>query len=324
MSDLPHRRDADNIEAEAAEWLAREHFWNWTDADSAARESWLAESSAHRVAYLRLKSGYARTDRLAVLQPAKADGAKFAWPLLLRVAASFVAIGVLGVAGAFYLAQQSRPQEAAYSTPLGGHEIIRLADGSEIELNTSTIVQLRMEAGKRIAKLARGEAFFKITHDDAHPFMVEAAGHRVMDLGTEFSVRDIAGGGLEVALVRGKARIESANVKADQRSAVLAPGDVAEATADTMSIRKVNANDLANALGWRRGLLVFHNTTLADAAAALNRYNPNKLVVADARAANLTINGTFGTHDVEFFARMTETVFHLHVISSGTTTTISK
>jgi len=317
------QHDADSIEAQAAEWLAREHFWNWSEAEKSALESWLAETSAHRVAYLRLKSGYARTDRLAALQPAKSEGSRFAWPLLLRVAASFVVIGVLGVAGAFYLAHASRPQEAAYSTPVGGHEIIRLADGSEIELNTSTTVQLRMEAGKRIAKLARGEAFFKITHDDDHPFVVEAAGHRVMDLGTEFSVRDDRNG-LEVALVQGKARIESANGAADQRSAVLAPGDVAVATADTMSIRKETASDIANALGWRRGLLVFHNTTLAEAAAALNRYNSNKLVVADAQAAKLTINGTFGTHDVEFFARMAETVFGLHVTAKGTTTTISK
>ena len=113
-------------------------------------------------------------------------------------------------------------------------------------------------------------------------------------------------------------------MKIDQRSAVLVPGDVALATADTMSIRKVNASDLANALGWRRGLLVFHNTTLAEAAAALNRYNSNKLVIADADAAKRTINGTFGTHDVEFFARMTEQVFGLHATSNGTTTTISR
>jgi len=324
MSGPVHHRDADSIEAEAAEWLAREHFWDWADADKAALESWLAVSSAHRVAYLRLKSGYARTDRLAALQPSKAEGPGIAWPLLLRVAASFAVIGVLGVAGAFYLARNARPQESTYSTPVGGHEIIRLADGSEIELNTSTTVALRMEAGKRIAKLARGEAFFKITHDDDHPFIVEAAGHRVMDLGTEFSVRDYAGGELEVTLVQGKARLEAADAKEDQRSAVLVPGDVAVATADTMSIRKVKASDLANALGWRRGLLVFHNTSLAQAAAALNRYNPNKLVIADARAARLTINGTFGTHDVEFFARMAETVFGLRVSTAGTTTTISR
>lgn len=324
MSSALEHRDADSIEAKAADWLAREHFWDWTDENKAALESWLAESSAHRVAYLRLKSGYARTGRLAALQSSKAAGAKIAWPLLLRVAASFVVIGVLGVAGAFYLTRTSRPQESTYATPVGGHEIIRLADGSEIELNTSTTVRLRMEAGKRIARLEQGEAFFKITHDDDHPFMVEAAGHRVMDLGTEFSVRDYAGGELEVALLRGKARIESANAKEDQRSAVLVPGDVAVATADTMSIRKVKANDLDNALGWRRGILVFHNITLEDAAAALNRYNPNKLVIADAQAGKLTINGTFGTHDVEFFARMTETVFGLHVTTMGTTTTISK
>ena len=53
-----------------------------------------------------------------------------------------------------------------------------------------------------------------------------------------------------------------------------------------------------NELGWRRGVLVFDNTTLADAAIEFNRYNRQKLVIADPAAARLTIDGTFQTTDV--------------------------
>jgi transmembrane sensor len=314
--------DAEQIEARAADWFQRQQFWDWSAEQQNAFDSWLAESSAHRVAFLRLKSGYERTERLVALRAPLVEEGRRIWPGVLGVAASLAAIAVLSVGGAFYISRGARSPETAYTTPVGGQEIIRLADGSQIELNTDTVVRLSMDAGRRIAKLEKGEAYFQIVHDDLHPFVVETAGHRVTDLGTQFSVRNQAGE-IEVALVEGRARLESANSRNHVSAAVLTPGDVAVATAGAMSVRKEPAHDIANALSWRHGLLVFHNTSLADAAAALNRYNRNKLVIDDPKAAELMINGTFGTHDVEFFARMTQAVFGLRVTSNGTTTRIS-
>jgi len=314
---------ATDIEVQAADWLQREHFWDWSAGDQTALESWLAESSAHRVAYLRMKSGFARTERLVALRtPEKGEGRPL-WPGFLGLAASVAAIAVLSVAGALYLSRGSASSEARYTTPIGGHELVRLADGSQIELNTDTALRLSMEDGRRIARLERGEAYFQITHDEAHPFVVETAGHRVTDLGTQFSVRDEPGR-MEVILVEGRARIDSASAQDQKESAVLVPGDLAVATIDSMAIRKETARDIANALGWRHDLLIFHDTTLADAAASLNRYNRNKLVIEGPAAARLTINGTFGTHDVEFFARMAQSLFRLHASNNGTTITISR
>ncbi len=323
LGDRDNSHAATDIEVWAADWLQREHFWDWSSDDQIALEEWLAESSAHRVAYLRLKSGFARTERLVALRVPEKSEDRLLWPGIFRVAASVAAIAVLSMTGAFYLARSSASSEATYSTPIGGHELVRLADGSQIELNTNTVLRLSMDAGRRVAKLERGEAYFQITHDAAHPFVVETADHRVTDLGTQFSVRDEPGR-IEVILVEGRARIDSAIAQDQKESAVLVPGDLAVATADSMSVRKEPAGAIASALGWRHDLLIFHGTTLADAAASLNRYNRNKLVIADSAAARLTINGTFGTHDVEFFARMAQSVFGLHVTNNGTTTTISR
>lgn len=323
LGDRDNTHGATDIEVQATDWLQRQHFWDWSPDDQIALETWLGESSAHRVAYLRMKSGFARTERLVALRTSEKSEGRPLWPGFLRLAASMAAIAVLSVAGAFYLARGSASPEATYTTPVGGHELVRLADGSQVELNTNTVLRLSMDDGRRIAKLERGEAYFQITHDAAHPFVVETAGHRVTDLGTQFSVRDEPGR-MEVILVEGRARIDSASAQDQRESAVLVPGDFAVATVDSMSVRKETARDIANALGWRHDLLVFHDTTLADAAASLNRYNRNKLVIDDPAAARLTINGTFGTHDVEFFARMAQSIFRLHVTNSGTTTTISR
>lgn len=318
---------ADDIEVRAAGWLQRQLFWHWTPNDQIALDAWLAESSAHRVAYLRLKSGYARTERLVALGPQQisqsSEERRPLWAGFLRVAASFGATAVLGLVGAFFLVRSNTTPEAAYATSVGGHELVRLADGSQIELNTNTSLRLSMENGRRIAKLEKGEAFFQITHDASHPFVVETAGHRVVDLGTQFSVRDEPDR-IDVLLVEGRARIEQANTSVQHETAILSPGDLGVATADTMSVRKQSPAAIARALSWRHDLLIFHDTTLADAAASLNRYNRDKLVIADSAVAKFTINGTFGTHDVEFFVRMAQSIFGLHVATNGTTTTISR
>jgi transmembrane sensor len=309
-----------DIETRAVDWLQRLHFWDWSSEDQSALETWLAESAAHRVAYLRMKSGYARTERLVALRTPGAEDVKPNRRRFFPVAAAVAVAAMFAVAGSFYFSNRT---ETVYTTPVGGHKTIILADGSQIELNTDTVLILRGASPQRVAELEKGEAYFQIKHDAAHPFVVRTAQHHVTDLGTKFLVRSEADR-VEVTLVEGLASFESDNTSMQPRAVLLKPGNIAIATADTMSVTKETARNLINQLGWRRGILVFRNATLADAVTALNRYNGDKLVIGDRDAARLTINGTFGTHDTKFFARMAQTVFGLRVTSSGNSTIISR
>ncbi|HEV2561799.1 MAG TPA: FecR domain-containing protein [Rhizomicrobium sp.] len=311
---------AAEIEADAAAWVRRRHFWDWSEQDQASLEAWLNESLAHEVAYLRLEAAWNRTERLAALHPFKheqPDVERRNWRVPLAIAAGFAAIAFASAAA---LPLLHRPMETIYSTPVGGREIITLADGSKIELNTASVLHLAPD--QREALLDKGEAYFQIKHDAAHPFALRVAGRSVVDLGTKFFVRN-GQNQVEVALVEGRARLESAAV-APSRAIVLTPGDVAVASADTTSVTKMSAHDLANELSWRRGLLIFHNASLASAAAVINRYNDNKLVVDDPAIAKLTINGTFRTNDNQVFARMAQDVFGLRVTYRANTTRISR
>jgi transmembrane sensor len=65
---------------------------------------------------------------------------------------------------------------------------------------------------------------------------------------------------------------------------------------------------LSNALGWRRGVIVFDHTTLADAAAELNRYNHQQIVVADPAAALMRIDATLPVNGVEAIVRVAQDV----------------
>jgi transmembrane sensor len=301
------------IDAMAVEWIRRKEFGDWTDATEHEFEAWLAQSVLHRVAYLRLDECWVRTERLAALRPPERHHAVpprpgRSWTIFLRVAAAALVIGALGVVGQTYL---SRPSEETYTTPIGGREILTLFDGSHVELNTDTV--LRVVKDRREAILIQGEAYFQIRHDANNPFVVTAASHRITDLGTNFSVRDSTDK-LEVVLLEGKARIENTDSSRTRRVAVLTPGDIAVATVDTLSVTKMPVQTLTNNIGWRRGVVIFRHMALADAAAEFNRYNLKKLIV-EPSVANVTIDGTFATDNLETFARIARIALGLHVES---------
>jgi transmembrane sensor len=305
------------IDMRAAEFVERRDTDNWTVADEAALETWLVESSAHRVAFLRLNSSWRRTERLIALRSPEREqdvsGTSRDRLWRLRIAVVFGLLLVFGGAVAGYL---SVPRYDTYATTVGGHQTLTLRDGSQIELNTNTLVRVSQNTRQRLVQLERGEAYFQIHHDADHPFVVVAAGRRLIDLGTKFSVRTDTNE-LKVALVEGRVRVEATDRSGRSRHAILSPGDVLVASLGSLSVTKKSPRDLTNALAWRRGMLVFHETTLADAANELNRYNATKIVINDSSAAREAINGTLPSDDLREFSRMARNIFGLRTVKRG-------
>jgi transmembrane sensor len=303
---------AEALAKQAAVWIERRDFGDWSDEDRAGFKTWLAQSPAHRVAFLRADARWGRTAMLGALRPFRTEDAQSAMPWRSRIpfargAAALVLVALTGASAAFYL---TIPRETTYATAIGGHKTIALADGSHVELNTNTVLRIGGRDNRTIS-LVSGEAYFEVKHDPAHPFVVTASAHRVTDLGTKFLVRSDADR-LTVLLMEGRASIQSDGANQTQPT-MLTPGDIAVAVGDKMSVTRKPALELAREIGWRHGVLVFDNTTLAEAAAELNRYNRQKIVIADASVAKLTIVGTFPENDVEAVADAAKEVFGLQV-----------
>ncbi|HYM34086.1 MAG TPA: FecR domain-containing protein, partial [Steroidobacteraceae bacterium] len=240
-------------------------------------------------------------------------------PLLKTTAALSVVVAI-----GFSIAEnRSVPQGHEYATQVGGHEILKLDDGSQIELNTDTLLRTNMTSHTRTVWLDNGEAYFQVRHDPTRPFVVFAAGHRITDIGTNFRVRSEAKR-IEVALIEGRVRFESTATGVQRHSALMTSGDLVVATSDSMSVTRMPMQQLANQLGWRNGLLVFKHTTLEDAVNEFNRYNREKLLIADPVVARLTIYGTFRTSNLHQFIEVAQAVFGLRVETRGNTTVISR
>ncbi len=299
---------------QAAQWLARRILGPWTEIDQAELDQWLAETLANEVAFVRMEAGWERTERLSALRDPGFGSPRASAPARprywgMRAAAMLFLISATGIGWAL-LPVTSKPE--SFSTPVGGHKTIMLTDGTQIELNTNTLIRTEFHSSRRQVALIKGEAYFQVRHDANRPFVVLAAGHRVIDLGTKFLVRNDAGQ-LRVSLIEGKAELRSASQNIQQHSVVLTPGDVAVASASSLNVARMPNKELHDELGWRRGVIVFSHTTLARAAAEFNRYNKTKIVIADQDARDRVIGATLPAHDVEAFADVAREIFGLRI-----------
>jgi len=234
-----------------------------------------------------------------------------------KSAAVVMAIAILGIGGSFFL---RGPDEQVYATQLGEHRTVTLKDGSRIEINTGSVLRISKSDGRSVW-LDKGEAYFQILHDPKHPFVVTVGNRRVTDLGTKFVIRQDADH-FRVAVLEGLVRL--AAKKDDVQSLLLEPGDSATAKGDLLAVKKSPVAELANELGWRHGVLVFDNATLADAAAEFNRYSSRKIVVAGAAAANLRIVGTFPTDGTDGFVDVAQHILGVRMEKRGSEIVISR
>ena len=317
MSEL----SAKDINAQAASWIARSLHESWSERDRQAFDAWFAQSPSHQIAYWRLESAWSETNRLTALraQPESAPSTARARSTIYKAVAAIMLVAALGGLGQRYY-EKTANSAATYSTPLGERKLLTLADGTQIELNTDTEIKASLIGAERKIWIEKGEAYFRVKHDPAHPFVVVAAGQNIVDIGTEFVVRRMSGA-LRVAVLEGRVGFGNAKGRAAEE---LESGDVATARNDSISVTHGPLSDIVSGLSWRQGKLVFHHTPLLDAAAEFNRYNHEKLVVSDAAAGEITINGVFSTSDIHAFARLAHAVLGLRVAENGEAIVISR
>ncbi len=303
----------DAIEARAVDFLQRRRLSRWGDEDRAELDAWLNESTSHRVAWLRHEAGEALIERVAESRPSETARSSF-FPrrtLIPALAASLALAAGLGLLAA---RQLLTPADHVYSTEVGGRATIEFSDGTQMALNTDTLLRVRMTASERTVWLEKGEAFFRVAHDPENPFSVIVGRRRITDLGTEFLVRDTPDH-FEVALIKGRAQFSADGTRA--QVATLTPGDDVVATGGATSFSKKTPQELEDELTWRQGVLKFRHTRLGDAVKEFNRYYRTKLVIDDPAVANMAIGGDFRIAGINEFLQAMQDVLGLKVERAG-------
>jgi len=201
-----------------------------------------------------------------------------------------------------------RWQEGRYTTALGEQRIVTLADGSVIEINTDSALEVRFSKHQRAIHMMKGEAFFRVAHDASRPFVVSAGEADVKAIGTQFNVRMRSDSTL-VSVIEG-----TVEVRDDTSTAGLAPsveppvrvttGEEASITPvrrqnakKRLEIAKIAESSPQRSASWTRGRVEFENTALGDVLSEFQRYRDVHVIIDDEDIRQLRLTGSFDAHD---------------------------
>jgi transmembrane sensor len=334
MSDIVRLKTQTQIDNEAAVWTWRVDSGALTTEERGQLEAWLRADVRHRNAFEDLSRTWSLLDRLS--DRSQVDKfAEFARPRrqpfvsALRSAQTplrWAAAAMLVIALGATLWVTRRPGAQVFSTAVGQERRMALADGSELTLNTDTVVAVKFTAQRRDIYLRRGEAHFDVVHNAARPFFVHAGDTVIRDVGTQFEVRLRSDRDVDVLVDEGQVEVQGPAAApapgvpdsgASGGSAnwvrALSAGERLVITGPRLSVLSVSPRQLADDLAWRQGALVFEGEPLSQAIAEVGRYTHARIVLAGPDVADLHISGRFRTDDVSGFLQALQAALPVRV-----------
>ncbi len=329
----------ERIEQEAASWVLR------SDRGLSASEqdelsAWLASDARHSVQWARLRGHWKSLDALGKWRPehsAKPNPDLLAPPTKRRFAQTIpILLAAAAVAVAFLGWQLQKPisfPPAAHAPSIAATDSQRvLEDGSVVELNRDTEIQINYTASERRVRLVHGEAYFTVSRNPARPFIVTAGELDVHAVGTAFSVL-MGEESVKVLVTEGHVKLLSMRpevletLSSNQKGAspsevpVLSPNQQAvvsfRASPIPLQIASLSPSEIGAALSWQHRLLDFNAVPLSDVLVEFNRRNRVQMVIQDKELASIPISASFHSDNIDGFLHLLEAGFDAHIERRG-------
>ena len=284
----------------AADWAVRlqaggldvqEHaeLQRWIDSDSRhAAELEFAQQTWAALGDLQLDAPVYRQRPPSAGVPPRRAPRRRPWRVAASVALLLVVAGVGWLQGPQALLQM----QADYLTAKGEVRMVRLIDGSTVELDSSSAIRLDFDGEQRRISLLAGSAIFDVAPmagQETRPFVVQSAGGQTRALGTRFVVGREADDQAWVGVLQHSVVVTQQD---RPQTTVLHEGQAARYRAQD-GVHGLPDFDLARATSWRRGVLVFDRQPLAKVVEELNRYRPGRVVLSNADLANREVSAVF-------------------------------
>jgi len=280
-------RISPDILDEAADWLMRLNA-GLSTGEQEELDRWRNRSAAHMQAWRRAEQLLHKLDGLPpqismpVLNRPSDPKRRAALKHLLLV------LGSVPLGWAAFEIAASQGWGADFRTAKGEWRAFRLADGSQMTLNTDTAADAYFDERQRLVALRHGEILIETANDSHTParaFLVETPEGRLQALGTRFDVRRDSEGRTLVAVFEGAVRVtpnagEAVTLDAGEQCIMTPAGVTDRKAADAISA------------AWTQGMLVADGMRLDDFAQEIARYRKGLLRVNPA-VADLKISGAY-------------------------------
>jgi ferric-dicitrate binding protein FerR (iron transport regulator) len=161
-----------------------------------------------------------------------------------------------------------------------------------------------------------GEAFFEVTHDPAHPFIVHAGSADIRVLGTSFVVKS-SGNRTEVSVSEGRVRFyRIIPGTADTTAVVLEAGDHG-VWQNGVPDPVITENIAPDVHFWANGSLEFRHTPLSDVFSLVERYYQVKISVSDPSILHCRLTASFVKEPADRMLGVIAESFGLTLVNNG-------
>jgi transmembrane sensor len=150
------------------------------------------------------------------------------------------------------------------ATPRGGQYQVTLPDGTRVWLNAGSSIRFPVSfSGERREIEMTGEAYFEVAHLDHQPFVVQAGGRKIEDIGTHFNVNAYPDEAeMITTLIEGEVRI---------KNVVLHPGQQLGLDSNGRE-QLISHADIEEAMAWKNGLFVFNGASIETVMRGIERW----------------------------------------------------
>ncbi|HSC53577.1 MAG TPA: FecR domain-containing protein [Phnomibacter sp.] len=193
-----------------------------------------------------------------------------------------------------------------------------LPDGSVVTLNKNSTLHFPSaftDSTRRIR--LEGEAFFDITPDKTHPFIVATGDVQVRVVGTSFNVRNRKGV-TKVVVETGIVQVQH-----KQQSVSLKPKEQVTVQAGDTVLQKKNTGDLLYQY-YRSHVFVCDNTGLPILVQALNEAYDANIVIGHPSLRSMHITTTFNNESLDTVLSIITETLGIKAVHNGNTIVLSK
>lgn len=351
---------SEEIEVAASAWFVAQLAEGWTPERQLEFDAWLEQSTANRIAFLRVNEAWKRFAELDAPRMNRTPGAipdRRDWVWCSPPEDAERSLG-----GERVDAHQDSPLDVRRTVSVASHALfprmwrsaaatVTLAVLAAISLTSWYIAhqstsyrtevgqvrsvgledgsQVTLDAGSRIEVAVRAdERRIDLIYGDAY-FVVAKDPMRPFVVSVD-RARIVAVGtqfyverddnGLIVVVTEGKIRLE----RPAESPQEVAAGYEARLDATELRINRPTDMEVEETLGWRNGYLLFRDTSLVEAVAKFNRYTHKQMLIDDPSIAGIRIGGHFRLDDVQGFLWLLKSGFPINVDERGDRIVLTK
>lgn len=209
------------------------------------------------------------------------------WRRVASIAAMLLVGLLLGSITTYLISgTNKKTEQLVFETPRGEKSMVKLPDGTEVWLNAnSRLVYNSFTKNQRQVEL-KGEAFFKVTHNEQAPFVVKTNECDIKVLGTTFNVMAYDDfGRKEITLLEGKV-----DVRAGEKEQILKPGQSLVLKNNQMQIAEVNTSQ---ASAWVDNKFNFKDIPLSELIQRLENWYDVDITLENPSGREVNYTGTF-------------------------------